>query len=154
MPDAVSYLNSLPRFSGKRDDAFKPGLERMKALLAAMGDPHDTLRAVHVAGTNGKGSVAAFTRAIAEAAGATVVHEPAAIADWTERRFAGAVGHGRGTGGEGTGPGGVFGFATPSDVASEQLVVRVAHEGFNPRRLTLDGRRLAIDLRDALYGGA
>ena len=69
MPDAVSLLNALPRFSGEADAAFKPGLERMEALLAAMDDPHDDLRAVHVAGTNGKGSVASMTAAIGTAAG-------------------------------------------------------------------------------------
>jgi len=69
MSDAVSFLNDLPRFSGEQDAAFKPGLERMEALLDAMGNPHDDLRAVHVAGTNGKGSVASMTAAIATAAG-------------------------------------------------------------------------------------
>jgi dihydrofolate synthase/folylpolyglutamate synthase len=69
MSDAVSFLNDLPRFSGEQDAAFKPGLERMEALLEAMGNPHDDLRAVHVAGTNGKGSVASMTAAIATAAG-------------------------------------------------------------------------------------
>jgi dihydrofolate synthase/folylpolyglutamate synthase len=69
MSDAVSFLTDLPRFSGEQDAAFKPGLERMEALLDAMGNPHDDLRAVHVAGTNGKGSVASMTAAIATAAG-------------------------------------------------------------------------------------
>ena len=45
----------------------------MKRLLAALGDPHKRLGPViHVAGTNGKGSTAAFLRAIAEAAGLRV----------------------------------------------------------------------------------
>lgn len=51
-----------------------------------------------------------------------------------------------------TGAGGVFGFGTPSEVPDDRLVVRVAKQGFNPRRLCLDGRRLALDLRHALYG--
>ncbi len=34
----------------------RPGLERITELLAALGDPQDRLRFVHVAGTNGKGS--------------------------------------------------------------------------------------------------
>jgi len=53
-----------------------------------------------------------------------------------------------------TGPGGVFGFATPSDLTPEQLAVRVRAEGRNPRRLLLDGRSLSLDLRAALYGRA
>jgi hypothetical protein len=51
-----------------------------------------------------------------------------------------------------TGPGGVFGFPTPSEIASERIALSVRHEGFNPRRIRLDGKRLAIDLRAALYG--
>lgn len=46
------------------------GLERITALLAALGDPHRALpRVLHVAGTNGKGSTCAFLRAGLEAAG-------------------------------------------------------------------------------------
>lgn len=38
--------------------AYKPGLERMQRFDAALGYPSRQLRAIHVAGTNGKGSVA------------------------------------------------------------------------------------------------
>ncbi|HLK86329.1 MAG TPA: folylpolyglutamate synthase/dihydrofolate synthase family protein [Candidatus Binataceae bacterium] len=44
-------------------------LERMDQALALIGDPHRRLRAVHIAGTKGKGSVAAMLDAIARAAG-------------------------------------------------------------------------------------
>ncbi|MBC9180282.1 bifunctional folylpolyglutamate synthase/dihydrofolate synthase [Pseudoroseomonas ludipueritiae] len=48
-------------------------LERLQRLLAALGHPERNLPPViHVAGTNGKGSVCAFLRAIAEAAGQRV----------------------------------------------------------------------------------
>lgn len=44
------------------------GLERIKQALADLGDPQNKLPpTIHIAGTNGKGSVAAFLRAIAEA---------------------------------------------------------------------------------------
>ena len=49
-----------------------------------------------------------------------------------------------------TGPGGVFGFPTPSEIASERITVSVRHRDFNPRRVRLDGKRLAVDLRAAL----
>ncbi|MDB5311524.1 MAG: fgs [Gemmataceae bacterium] len=52
--------------------AAKPGdlkLERMRALLRLLGDPHDRLRLVHVTGTKGKGSTAAMLAAILQAAG-------------------------------------------------------------------------------------
>jgi hypothetical protein len=51
-----------------------------------------------------------------------------------------------------TGAEGVFGFATPSDLASEQIALVVRARGFNARHVRLDGRRLALDLRRALYG--
>jgi len=51
-----------------------------------------------------------------------------------------------------TGAAGVFGFSTPSEIASERIALSVRHSDFNPRRLRLDGKRLAVDLRAALYG--
>lgn len=47
----------------------RPGLERVRQLLSLLGDPQDTLRFVHVAGTNGKGSTAAMLASILQAAG-------------------------------------------------------------------------------------
>ena len=41
-----------------------PGLERMERLLAALGNPERSLRFLHVAGTNGKGSVCAFAESM------------------------------------------------------------------------------------------
>ena len=38
--------------------AYKPGLERMQAFEAALGHPSRQFRSIHIAGTNGKGSVA------------------------------------------------------------------------------------------------
>jgi len=69
MPDALDLLLDRPQYADVADDAFAPGLDRMRALLDGMGTPHEALRAVHVAGTNGKGSTAAMTAAIATAAG-------------------------------------------------------------------------------------
>lgn len=45
------------------------GLERMQELLARLGNPHDKLRYVHVAGTNGKGSICAMSAQVLSAAG-------------------------------------------------------------------------------------
>ena len=44
-------------------------LERMRALLRLLGDPHDRLRVVHVTGTKGKGSTCAMLAAVLRAAG-------------------------------------------------------------------------------------
>lgn len=68
-PDVIEYLLSLPQYANEGEDAHKPGLERMEMLMEAMGRPHESIRTVHVAGTNGKGSVASMTAAIATAAG-------------------------------------------------------------------------------------
>ena len=69
--DALDLLLDLPQYANVADDAYAPGLERMRTLVNALGNPHEALRAVHVAGTNGKGSTAAMTAAIASAAGLT-----------------------------------------------------------------------------------
>ncbi len=45
------------------------GLERMRELLKRLGNPHDKLRYVHVAGTNGKGSICAMSAQVLTAAG-------------------------------------------------------------------------------------
>lgn len=47
------------------------GLDRMKALLKALGNPEKDFKAIHIAGTNGKGSTAVMTASIIEAAGFT-----------------------------------------------------------------------------------
>src|SRR5437868_2053119 len=52
--------------------AAEPGdlkLERMRALLKLLGDPHDRVRLVHVTGTKGKGSTSAMIAAVLRAAG-------------------------------------------------------------------------------------
>ena len=48
---------------------WKLGLERFAALCERLGDPQEKLRAVHIAGTNGKGSTAAMIAAILKSAG-------------------------------------------------------------------------------------
>ena len=48
-------------------EAFK--LDRMRQLLARVGDPHLGLKAVHIAGTKGKGSPAAMLAAVLQVAG-------------------------------------------------------------------------------------
>ena len=51
----IEWLNSTGFFT------IKLGLERMEELLERMGRPQDSLRFVHVAGSNGKGSVCSLT---------------------------------------------------------------------------------------------
>ena len=56
-PDSVRYLYSL---GNELKAGAKLGLERITALLAALNDPQQNRRFVHVAGTNGKGSTCAM----------------------------------------------------------------------------------------------
>ncbi|MBV8195084.1 MAG: bifunctional folylpolyglutamate synthase/dihydrofolate synthase [Candidatus Dormibacteraeota bacterium] len=64
----------------------KPGLDRTRALLTALGDPDHGLHGVLVAGTNGKGSVCATVDAIARAAGLrTVLLTKPHLVSYTER---------------------------------------------------------------------
>src|SRR5471030_3032339 len=62
---SVKYLYSL----GNEVEAMKLGLENIRRLLTALGDPQNNLLKVQVAGTNGKGSVCAFLDAICVSAG-------------------------------------------------------------------------------------
>jgi hypothetical protein len=63
---ALDYL--FDRTTGKS----KLGLERTTALLRELGDPHERLRSLHVAGTNGKGSVCATLETVLRAKGLRV----------------------------------------------------------------------------------
>lgn len=76
---------------------FDLSLDRITRLLEALGNPHHRLPPViHVAGTNGKGSVTAFCRALLEAAGLSVhVHISPHLVNWHERYRMGVKG-GRG----------------------------------------------------------
>lgn len=62
-PDALSYLGQTRRFG------MKLGLEPMHALARVLGDPQNSLRFIHLAGTNGKGSTAAFCESCLRASG-------------------------------------------------------------------------------------
>jgi dihydrofolate synthase/folylpolyglutamate synthase len=64
-PDSVQFLYAL----GNEMKTAKLGLERISAVLAALGNPERAYRVVHVAGTNGKGSTCAMIAAGLQAAG-------------------------------------------------------------------------------------
>lgn len=61
--EAEEYINNTPRFTTKNT------MEDTKAFLHRLGEPDKKMRIIHVAGTNGKGSVCAYMRYILEAAG-------------------------------------------------------------------------------------
>jgi len=70
--EATAYLESLIDYERTPAGAAAArvwNLDRMRAMLRAVGDPHLGLRCLHIAGTKGKGSTAAMTASILMAAG-------------------------------------------------------------------------------------
>jgi dihydrofolate synthase / folylpolyglutamate synthase len=81
-PDSVRYLYSL----GNEVRTAKLGLDRMRALSGALGNPERAFRVVHVAGTNGKGSTAAMIESSLRAWGArTGLYTSPHLVEPTER---------------------------------------------------------------------
>jgi dihydrofolate synthase/folylpolyglutamate synthase len=68
MPDAIS-LKTIRRLRTLEKFGIKPGLERIRELLRLLGDPQQGLQVIHVAGTNGKGSVCALLDSVLRSAG-------------------------------------------------------------------------------------
>ncbi len=86
-PDSVHFLYAL----GNEIQTAKFGLERIRTTLEALGRPQDRLRFIHVAGTNGKGSVCAMIESALRAEGLrTGLFTSPHLAEPTERiRIAG-----------------------------------------------------------------
>jgi dihydrofolate synthase/folylpolyglutamate synthase len=71
--ESIDYLYaSRPPFHQVGAAAYKPGLENTLRLMVHVGNPHEQLRAVHVAGTNGKGSTSHLIAAVLQASGLRV----------------------------------------------------------------------------------
>lgn len=67
-------------------EAYKPGLERMEAFDTLLGRPHRSYRTIHVAGTNGKGSVANMLASALSATGLRVgLYTSPHLLDFRER---------------------------------------------------------------------
>ena len=60
---ARTYIDESHRFGGEM------GLEAITCLLEKLGNPQETLQFIHIAGTNGKGSVGAYLAAVLQEAG-------------------------------------------------------------------------------------
>nr|NIV39504.1 bifunctional folylpolyglutamate synthase/dihydrofolate synthase [Anaerolineae bacterium] len=70
--DALSYLYSFTDYEKRGFAAYAPefyNLDRVRHLLALMGEPQRTFQAVHIAGTKGKGSTAAMIESVLRVAG-------------------------------------------------------------------------------------
>ena len=78
--DALRKLEKLAVFG------MKPGLDRIRALLALLDDPHKNLKVILVGGTNGKGSVCAYLSSILAKADYKVgFYTSPHLIDYTER---------------------------------------------------------------------
>jgi len=85
---AVQYLDRIPKFSPRSIvNGTEPyNLEAITELLRRLGNPQDQLRFVHIAGTNGKGSTAAFLSNILAESGYKVgVYSSPHLVKYTER---------------------------------------------------------------------
>ncbi|TAK11470.1 MAG: bifunctional folylpolyglutamate synthase/dihydrofolate synthase [Anaerolineae bacterium] len=86
---ALDYLLSFIDYSRTHQQNVAPenfSLERMANLLARLGDPHLSAPSIHIAGTKGKGSTAAFCAAALQAAGyKTGLYTSPDLGDFTER---------------------------------------------------------------------
>lgn len=77
---AITLLTSHNKFQ------IKPGLERIRKFLNIIGNPQENLHCIHVAGTNGKGSVCRILHAILVTAGKKVgLYSSPHLFDYTER---------------------------------------------------------------------
>ena len=65
----MSFLDEL---ASRRRFGMKPGLDAIRCVLAALGNPERRVRAIHIAGTNGKGATAAILDASLREAGLRV----------------------------------------------------------------------------------
>lgn len=79
-------FTSLPAFETKGASAYKPGLDRIAAFCKTMGNPQRNFFTIHVAGTNGKGSVSHILAAVLQQAGyRTGLYTSPHLRDFRER---------------------------------------------------------------------
>lgn len=85
--EAIQYLyNRLPVFHHVGGAAYKPGLDNTINLMNALGNPHRRFRTIHIAGTNGKGSVSHILAAVLQSAGYKVgLYTSPHLVDFGER---------------------------------------------------------------------
>jgi dihydrofolate synthase / folylpolyglutamate synthase len=68
----MTYSSAIDYLYGLQKHGIKLGLETMQAWLARLDRPETRVRALHIAGTNGKGSTAAMAAAVLQSSGLRV----------------------------------------------------------------------------------
>ena len=83
----IKYLyDRLPVFHHIGGDAYKPGLDNSIRLMNSLGNPQDQYRTIHIAGTNGKGSVSHLLAAVLQCSGHKVgLYTSPHLVDFRER---------------------------------------------------------------------
>ena len=82
----MNYREALAWLYGTQTFGIKLGLENTRRLMAAAGNPQERLKFIHVAGTNGKGSVCAMLDAVLRESGAhTGLYTSPHLLDFRER---------------------------------------------------------------------
>lgn len=82
----MTYREAEAFIKKSYDQVIRLGLERMEILLTKLGNPQEQLKFIHVAGTNGKGSVCAMTARILQCAGyQTGLFTSPVISDYREQ---------------------------------------------------------------------
>lgn len=78
--EALNYIRNIERAGSDY------GIERMRELLALLGNPDRRLKIVHIAGTNGKGSVSAYLTSVLVSAGYKVgTYNSPSVLNYNER---------------------------------------------------------------------
>lgn len=71
--EVLEYLfTQIPMFHREGASAYKPGLELIRNLCSAIGDPQMSYPCIHIAGTNGKGSTSSLLASILQVSGKKV----------------------------------------------------------------------------------
>lgn len=85
--EVLDYLYStLPMFHRVGPAAYNRSLDKTEELLTALGNPHQKIKTVHIAGTNGKGSVSSILAAVLTQAGyKTGLYTSPHLVDFRER---------------------------------------------------------------------
>ena len=85
--ETLDFLfNSLPMYQRVGKAAYKADMDNTLALMSYLGNPERKFRSIHVAGTNGKGSVSHFTASILQQAGYKVgLYTSPHLVDFRER---------------------------------------------------------------------
>lgn len=82
----LDYEKSIELLTSNARFRIELGLERIEKILKLLGNPQDDFKIIHIAGTNGKGSVCAITAKILECAGfKTALYTSPHLVDYTER---------------------------------------------------------------------